>query len=624
MSETSETTLAAEKSNNKLALSYEAIRRQQYELINDLLEVLPKIDGLADDRVAEVRDALFHADNPYLIVFVGPFSSGKSSLINVLLNQADLLPIGPVPTTDRISILRWGEEVQRMQSGEIYTVMHPSPILRKVSFVDTPGLESVFQNHEGITRRFLHRSDTVFLVMLAQQAMTSGNLNYLKVLREYGKNVIILLSQKDLLSAEEIETVRAYVIDQSRDLLGANPEVWAVSAREAQAAYLPDGTRDSEKWIASGVAQIEAYVDGQLGDVERMRQKLQTPLQIVESAHQAALAVVRENQSEMNRYQSIFDNIDQQMAAGQREHARTIRTATEEIEQRFAEVSARGDDAITEMFRFTRAFNSLYRGFLELIGLARFARRAQGGSYTRTAFERQQVFAPISELPAIVSKLGPRIEGRDIQDTDDLVKYAQREVAALPPDVQRKVIGVLQPPQKYDRTALENARPVLSEIEDETQQFETDRLERMTRNTLVYLAGWEVLVIILGIFVLAWNPATPELPLLPFLLIIFLLGMGLLGLAFMPLRGRAIANAYQKRIDGLKNRYTEAVTQAANAQIRNGMQVRREAVAPLTRLIEAQTTLQTEQLNQLRAIEGDIVKVEAELAKLGRANRLGL
>jgi len=174
--------------DTRLVTAYEAIRRREYEVINDLLTVLPKIDTLGEERVAQVRDALFHADHPYLMVFVGPFNSGKSSLINALLGTDELLTVGPVPTTDRISILRWGIDTQRMESGgDVDTVFHPSPLLKKVSFVDTPGLESIFQKHEETTRKFLHRSDVVVLVMLATQAMTQSNIEYLQKLREYGK-----------------------------------------------------------------------------------------------------------------------------------------------------------------------------------------------------------------------------------------------------------------------------------------------------------------------------------------------------------------------------------------------------------------------------------------------------
>jgi small GTP-binding protein len=210
--------LSDENQETGLAAKYESIRRREYDLISDLLELLPRIDALDEERVSQVRDALFHADHPFLLVFVGPFSSGKSSLINALLGDDDLLAIGPTPTTDRISILRYGDDAHRMESGgEVDTVFYPSPLLQKVSFVDTPGLESIFQKHEETTRKFLHRSDVVLLVMLATQAMTSRNVDYLQQLKDYGKKVIILINQSDLLTDEEQETVRKYVVEQSQD-----------------------------------------------------------------------------------------------------------------------------------------------------------------------------------------------------------------------------------------------------------------------------------------------------------------------------------------------------------------------------------------------------------------------
>jgi len=182
--------LALVNVDTKLATEYEAIRRREYELITGLLDVLPKVDNLGDDRLGQMRDALFHADHPFLIVLVGPFNSGKSSIINALLGEPDLLTIGPVPTTDKITILRWGEQTQRLSGGNgADTLLYPAPLLQKVSLVDTPGLESIFQKHEQITRQFLHNADVVLVVMLATQAMTASNLEYIQQLKEYGKNL---------------------------------------------------------------------------------------------------------------------------------------------------------------------------------------------------------------------------------------------------------------------------------------------------------------------------------------------------------------------------------------------------------------------------------------------------
>lgn len=606
--------MVVERQDTKLATQYETLRRREYELITQLLDVLPKIDGLAEDRVTQMRDALFHADNPYLMVLMGPFNSGKSSIINALLGDDDLLPIGPVPTTDRITMLRYGDEAQRVRSGEVDTVFYPSPLLQKLSFVDTPGLESVFQTHEEQTRRFLHRSDAVLLVMLATQAMTARNMEYLQILKEYGKTVVIILNQIDLLTPEEAETVRNYVLEQSREQLGYKPQVWLVSARRGLEARREDGTVDEEPWVASGLSQIEDYVDQQLSDAARMRQKLQTPLQIMQNVHQTALAAVRGNQSALDQYQSISQNVERQLSGYQREQDKIVRDVTEEAAAKFDAAADRGEAAIRDMFRLTLAIRSVLRGLGELTGLSRISRG--GGSYTRTAFKVRKVFEPLDELPVVVDKLGPRLEGKDLQDVDDLVKYARREINALPGGIQSKVIGTLQAPAQYDRKALQEVREELDNIEAEARTFETERLERIVRNSLLYLGAYEVLVFVLAIFTLVVVTPPPDQPLLPLGIILIFVGFALLGLLYLPLRGRMLATAYANRLTKLQNRYLDVLTKAANAQVTYGMQLRRDAVLPLTRLIDAQTQIQQEQLGKLQAAGQEMVRIEAELGKV--------
>lgn len=597
----------------QLVKTYEAIRRREYELITELLQVLPKIDALEEERVAQVRDALFHADHPFLMVFVGPFSSGKSSLINALLGTEDLLRVGPVPTTDRISILRYGDEAQRMDSGgEVDTVFYPSPLLRKVSFVDTPGLESVFQRHEETTRKFLHRSDVVMLVMLATQAMTQRNLDYMQQLRQYGKKVIILINQADLLSVEESDTVRDYVLDQSQDRLGFKPEVWLVSARNGLEAH-QGATFDEALWTDSGLYQIQDFVDDQLSDVERLRQKLQTPLQIIQNVHGVALVAVKANQSVLDQYQSIADNVNQQLAAYKREQEKIVREIVEDIRAKFDEAARRGGLAIREIFQLSQTLLSIRRGLADLTGLSRLFRRQE--NYARAAFEQHNVYEPINQLPDVAERLGPRMEGKDLQDIDDLVKYANREIKALPPNIRGKVIGEIQAPLQYDRRILQSMRPDLDAVQAEAREVETGKLEQSLRNVLFLLAVWELLLIAI-IAVLAFGGAIDFAEPVSVGVLMFLIGLALLGPVLLPLLGRSLETGHINRMLKLQNQYIEVLTKTADRQIDYGMQLRREVVAPLTRLVETQTQIQTEQMNRLQAAEQEMVSIESELTRL--------
>jgi GTP-binding protein EngB required for normal cell division len=615
--------LSDENQETGLAAKYESIRRREYDLISDLLELLPRIDALDEERVSQVRDALFHADHPFLLVFVGPFSSGKSSLINALLGDDDLLAIGPTPTTDRISILRYGDDAHRMESGgEVDTVFYPSPLLQKVSFVDTPGLESIFQKHEETTRKFLHRSDVVLLVMLATQAMTSRNVDYLQQLKDYGKKVIILINQSDLLTDEEQETVRKYVVEQSQDRLNLKPDVWMVSAKLGNQARA-GGQLDEALWKKSGLNKVEDYIDRQLSDADRLRQKLETPLQITQNVHKVALEAVRANQSTMDKYQGIAENVEQQLTAYKREQEKAVREINDEIRMKFDEASTRGGAAIQDIFQLSRAFGSVRRGLFDLIGLSRLFGGGKKESHTRLAFERHKVYEPITQLPDTVDKLGPRLEGKDLQDTDDLVKYANKEVSGLPQSLREKVIGDIHAPSTYDRTGLQEVRPALEAIETEARVDETVKLEQNLRNVQFGLAVLELLVIISLIAALLggavdFSNGTSVAVMLG------IIALGVLAMLMMPLVGRILKNGHTSRMLKLQNRYIETLSRATDKQVEYGMGLRREVVAPLTRLVETQTEIQREQLNRLQKANQEMISIESELSKLGKRSLFGL
>lgn len=604
--------------DNRLVRDYDGFRRREFSVLTDLLEILPRIDGLNPDNAAQARDALFHADNPYLMVFVGAFNSGKSSLINALLGSGDILSVGPVPTTDRITILRFGEQAQRIVSGETDTLMYPAPILQKVSLVDTPGLESVFQTHESITRRFLHRADAVFYVMLATQAMSAGSLQSLQTLRDYGKKIILLVNQSDLLTAVESDTVRDYVTEQSRAVLGHDVPVWLVSAKQGLSAQIAE---DVSAWQNSGLSKIEAYVDSQLDDAERLRQKLLTPLQIAETTAAHAVACLKTNQTALDTSQAITDNVRAQISAQERDQRLTVRTLTQEAESKFAEVAVRSENAIRDIFQLSRVLGAFWRGLFEIFGLARLFRRGKTPNYILAAFQTHKVFEPLDELPAVVDKLAPRLEGRDLQDLDQLVSYTTREIGGLPDAIRSKVIGSPQAPVVYERKAFQDVRSVLTEIESEARKLESDRFTQASRSAVIYLALWELLILVFGAAILA-SGAVADSSQSALVVFIVLLGLAMLGLVLMPLVGRLLAGSFKSNLYALQIRYTEALGKAADQQIEYAMRLRRDAVAPLTRLVDAQVEMQNQQLQRLHSIESELNRLEQDVNKLGRKSGL--
>jgi len=579
----------------KLLRQYESIRRQEHEEITALLDTLARVDGLPESQMEQVRDALFHTNHPFLMVLVGPFSSGKSSIINALLGQP-VLEVGPIPTTDRIVIVRHGADVQRSRTGDVETVFFPSPLLENLSLVDTPGLESVFRTHEALTRRFLHRADVVLLVMLATQVLSARNLEYLQELKGYGKRVIIVVNQVDLLDEPDRARVREFVEEQSRLHLGVEPLVWLVSARQALEAQ-QSVPRDEIEWDESGFAEIEAFINESLSDVERFRQKLETPVQISENAVKAAQTLVDEQQAALDTHRKTTENIEAQIEQGRREQQRALDDSLEGIERTWDDAIERGSAAIGELSQFSRGFASFFGGLGEIIGIARLIRRFGGRTRAEGAFEDHKVRETLREIPRLADRVGPRLEGRDLQDIDDLVDYTRTAVAKLPTNLQDKIVGKVQTPLRYERSFLRDVHGKLDDLLRDAERFETTHLDRTLRNTLIILALWEILVILLMLAV-AGGAFAGSVPQVDNLLIVLAVGIGavLLGLALVPLRGWFLRRNYERRLRQQRDEYMAILRKAAEEQIAHGVQLRRDATAPFTRMMDSQA----ERLETLR------------------------
>jgi small GTP-binding protein len=590
-----------------ILLAYDDIRRRENEALVRLVDTLPRVDGLPQETIAQARDAVFHTDHPFLLTLIGTFGAGKSSLINALLGE-EVLETGPIPTTDHVAILRYGDSLERIVSPDgSETIYYPAPLLKILSLVDTPGLESVFAAHGERTDSFLHRSDWVVFVMLATRVLTANNLEYLASLKQYGKRVLVLVNQIDLLDDDQRATVREFVQAQVVAQLGGKPEVFLLSSRQGLAARSADPV-DEALWQASGMAMLEDYLLQSLDDRERLRQKLQTPLQIARNVLSAAQNQVVTQQDALDRHRSVQENITAQIEAGRGQQRAQVDDLLNEVAGVFAETSQRGEDAIRELFQPTRALSQIFSGIGELFGLGGLARRFGARSRAETAFAEHGVMEPLSDLPQLVADLGPRLEGRDMQDFDDLVVYTQKSIADLPESMQTRIIGEVKAPAAYKREALREARGDLDGIVEQARRVETNRLDRVVRNALIMLAGWElaivVAIVLLGTLAVDWSDLTT-----PLLLVLGALALMFLGVGLMTFRGYRLARQFSDRIFELSQAYQDTLREAAEEQIKHGVQLRQEIAAPFVRLINAQVTRQTE-------LSGDLQKLEHELSAI--------
>ena len=117
-----------------LNAAQESILKRERIVLNDLLLLISSFQGTKDDLVT-LRKSIEQIDDFFLLVIVGEFNAGKSSMINALLGEK-ILKEGVTPTTTRINIIRYDNTHQEQVIDENTLLIHePAQLLKSYNFV---------------------------------------------------------------------------------------------------------------------------------------------------------------------------------------------------------------------------------------------------------------------------------------------------------------------------------------------------------------------------------------------------------------------------------------------------------------------------------------------------------
>ncbi len=251
-----------------------ALRESEVRLLTDIAETLSEMGDQTQEDRQRLQDVAYDLrDLFFLVAVIGEFNSGKSSFVNALLGDK-LLPMGITPTTEQIELIRYGETANykpKLREDGIREWMHPNTGAPGVAIVDTPGTGSVFQKHETTAKEFLHRSDLVVFLISAKRAFAETERLYLELAQRYGKKIILVVNQIDLLEAKEQDEVRRFIERQAAELLDLRPLIFMVSAKEALAA--PGG---------GNIDTVKAHFRGVFSEAPPARQKLLAQLDMAQ------------------------------------------------------------------------------------------------------------------------------------------------------------------------------------------------------------------------------------------------------------------------------------------------------------------------------------------------------
>ncbi len=233
------------------------IKRIRAKLLDKKFHPSIELKAILDKQLRRAR-------YPMEVAITGQFSSGKSTFLNALLSK-NILPTGITPVTSKVNFINYGEEYKlkityysgvqeyasidsiadftdqrqdEMKDIKYLTLYAPMDILKDISFVDTPGLNSQSQSDTDTTRRILKDVGGIIWLTLIDNA---GKKSEEEVLEEYMQQFknksLCVLNQKDKFSQEQIDTTTKYVREKFSNFFAQVTPISAKMALESRAHH---------------------------------------------------------------------------------------------------------------------------------------------------------------------------------------------------------------------------------------------------------------------------------------------------------------------------------------------------------------------------------------------------
>ena len=216
------------------------------EAVRDALEAVGVL--CVRHQIAALEDFLescrsFAEEKILNIAVLGRFKAGKSSFLNHLFGRP-LLPVGVIPVTSVVTEIRYGPEeraevrfsdgrTERIpvdQIGEFISearnpenakqaalvrVELPSmERYRGIRFVDTPGLESVFEHNTDASLDWLPNVGLALVAVSVDPPLSRHDIELIRNLSRFTPNISLLLTKVDVLDPDERTQVRDFVRKQ--------------------------------------------------------------------------------------------------------------------------------------------------------------------------------------------------------------------------------------------------------------------------------------------------------------------------------------------------------------------------------------------------------------------------
>jgi hypothetical protein len=220
--------------------------------------------------------------------------------------------------TDRITIIGYSEKPYRRDLDNLTEeVGVNNSLLKGFTIVDTPGINSVLEHHTYITEKFLPESDVILVVIPALNPHTKPIWDWIeKIAKEFGRKVVFILQQKDLLSPEGLKTIVKRVEQYAKERGIAEPKVFPVSALWELSGKPDSGFEELRRFLNeryTGEAQLLVKYETVKDELIRLYsdcikevEKLTEEAEEIKGRLEETLAVLKERRKTAEDYKKLL------------------------------------------------------------------------------------------------------------------------------------------------------------------------------------------------------------------------------------------------------------------------------------------------------------------------------
>jgi len=546
----------------------------------------------SDEGGAEARNTLAESarrlDELFVVVIVGEFNAGKSAFLNALLGQT-IAEEGVTPTTASIQILEYGDQIERTQESDaVDRVTAPVELLRDLRLVDTPGTNAIERRHEAITERFVPQADLVLFVTSSDRPFSESERVFLKNVKQWGKKIVAVVNKSDLLqSGEDREKVREFVGSGLHALLGVEPELFFVSARQALTAKREGDSAGIER---SGFLALEEHVASSLDARERFRLKLLNPLGVADRLMESHTEAIDGQLEVLRGDVEAVEQIDGQLTVYEEDLRKGFDLRFGDVDLILHQFEARGYEFFDELLRIGRVFDLLNQ------------------PRVRQDFERLVVADAPEQIESKVDELIDWLITSDLGQWRAVRDHFERRKS----EHSQRILGGLDGGFEYNRTRLLDTvgRAAQETLAGYDKAREARRMADGARDAVTNTALLEVGAVGLGaaISLIATSTAVDVTGLTAAGV------MAAVGLFVLPRKRQNAKAELRDKISTLRTRLRGALNEQLEKEVERSAGKIRETIVPYTRFVRGEQSKLTERNRTLAALAERSAVLRSRLA----------